>query len=100
MIIAKITPHWFHRWWRKENYEPFRTYYRANSLPRIRGLCMKAGLEVDGVQFSEGCPMYLQGSLPLFFCGVMYERVVNSASFLSVLRHRIILDAHREVCVC
>jgi len=93
MVVAKFTPHWFHRWWQRGKYEPFVTYYRANSTRTLRRLCTNAGLRVQQLQLIEGPPYYLARHWPTFLCGVLYERIVNSTSMLSWLRQRIFLEA-------
>ena len=93
MIVAKFTPHWFHRWWRQEEYDPFPTYYRANSPWRLRQLCEKAILEVRRLELIEGPPQYFDRWCIPFFCGVLYERIVNSTSILGFARQRILLEA-------
>jgi len=94
MIVARVTPHWFHRWWRREDGgEAFRTYYRANSPRSLRRLCMGAGLKVQQLELIEVSPYYLIRYWPLFLCGVLYESIVNSTPTLNWMRQRILLDA-------
>lgn len=92
-ITAWLTPHWFHRWWCSDGEEPFRTYYRANSVFAIRHLCMKTGFHIQRIELIEGVPQYLARYWPLFVCGVIYERIVNSTRMLRYIRQRILLDA-------
>ena len=93
-IISKVTPFWFHRWWRKGGgEEPFPTYYRANSARRLRKICKESGLDVDHLDFIEIYHQYLLRSWPLFLCGVLYERIVNSSSVFRFFRQRLFLQA-------
>jgi SAM-dependent methyltransferase len=94
-IVARFTPHWFHRWWSKGGEEPCPTYYRANSDHALRRLCMEAELHVERVEFIEGPPHYLVRCWPAFLCGVFYERIVNSFPALNWMRQRILLEAVR-----
>lgn len=97
MIGAKFTPHWFHRWWKREGGgEAFPTYYRANSPRSLRRLCTAVGLKVQQLELIEGPPHYLIQYWPLFLCGVLYERVVNSTQLLSCMRQRILLVAEKR----
>jgi len=92
-IAARLTPHWFHRWWRQEGEEPFSTYYRANCPRKLRSLCMKAGLRVERLELIESPPYYSTRYWPVFLCAVLYERAVNSTRILSWMRHSILLEA-------
>lgn len=93
MVVAKCTPQWFHRWWRRGSYDPFSTYYCANSPRALRKLCRKVGLSVKRLELSEGPPYYLTRYWPLFLGGVVYERIVNSTPMLRWMRQRILLEA-------
>jgi len=92
-ISAWLTPQCFHRWWRCGEGEPFPTYYRANSVYKLRRLCAEAGLHIQNMELFEGPPHYLVRHWPLFLCGVLYERVVNSTPLLKLIRQRILLNA-------
>lgn len=96
-IIAKFTPQWFHRWWWAEAYDPFPTYYRANSPCTLRWLCKSAGLDVPRLELYEEFPYYLVRCWPVFLCGVLYERIVNSTHMLKWIRQRILLEAIRPL---
>lgn len=93
-IAARLTPHWFHRWWRRGGEgEPFSTYYRANHPYKLRSLCTKAGLRVKRLELIEGPPHYLTRYWPAFLCGAVYERIVNSTRLFSRMRQCILLEA-------
>lgn len=96
MIAARITPYWFHLWWRcSREGELFPTYYRANSKRKLRRLCKDAGLQVKRLALFEGPPLYLTRYWPLFVCGVLYERIVNITPALEWMRQQIILEAQK-----
>jgi SAM-dependent methyltransferase len=78
----------------REHHDPYLTYYRANSLPRIQSLSRKTGLVVDSLCAVEKEPSYGRLHPILFWPMLAYERCVNScrplhvfgASLLGVLR--------------
>lgn len=92
-LVAWLTPHWFHRWWWGEKFEPFPTVYRANSRRAIQRLCELAGLVVFETSLIESPPIYLMQNSMLFMAGMLYERLVNLSALLAGLRHRIVLHA-------
>ena len=93
-IAARLTPHWFHRWWwRGGEDEPFSTFYRANCPHKLRSLCTKAGLRVQRLELIESPPYYLTKYWPAFLCGVVYERIVNSTKLFSRMRQCILVQA-------
>jgi len=97
MIVARFTPHWFHCWWHREGGgEAFPTYYRANSPRSLRRLCMTTGLTVRQLELTEIYPYYLTRYWPLFLCGILYERIVNSTPLLKGMRQRILLVAEKQ----
>lgn len=54
-----------------------------------------AGLQVKRLELFEGSPYYLTRYWPLFVCGVLYERIVNTTSMLEWMRQQIILEAQK-----
>ncbi len=92
-LAARWTPHWFHRWWWGDEFDPFPTVYRANTRRALRGLCRQAGLSVVAMRMIEGPPGYLKGNCLAFLCGTVYERVVNRIPKLATLRQRIVIHA-------
>jgi len=94
VIAARFTPFWLHHWWRgDETGEAFPTFYRGNSARKLRQICKNAGLEIINIKVMEGAPGYLTRCWPLFLCGVLYERIVNSSKIFSKIRHAILLQA-------
>ena len=97
MIAARITPYWFHVWWEpKKERELFPTYYRGNSKRKLRRLCKDAGLQVKRLELFEGSPYYLTRCWPLFVCGVLYERIVNTTSMLEWMRQVVLRKSIRQ----
>ncbi len=93
---ARITPHWFHRWFWRGKYDPFPTYYRANSRDAIRRLCRHAGLRLEELDLIEGPPRYLKSHRLAFRLGVAYERLVSSTPWLASLRRAMVFAAAAE----
>jgi ubiquinone/menaquinone biosynthesis C-methylase UbiE len=93
-LISRCTPHVFHRWVNRRrgraNQDTFPTVYRLNSAGSIRREMRRAGFCERKLIFRECCPNYLLFSPPAFVCGVVYERIVNSVSFLAGLRVNIL----------
>ncbi len=88
---AWLTPHWFHRWWRRGEYDPFPTVYRANSRGSLLHICQQAGLRVVQMEFTEGPPVYLMKNALAFLAGVFYERIVSMSAMFAGMRHRLLL---------
>jgi len=89
-LIAAGTPHWFHVWYNakcgRAPEDTFPTRYRANTESRIWRLASETGFEVETIEFWEGRPEYLRFSLPTYFIGLLYERLVNSTERLRGVR--------------
>jgi SAM-dependent methyltransferase len=89
-LISRCTPHWFHEYvnrlrGRKDS-DTFPTVYKANSRRDIKQLCKITGFEVEDLKLIEGRPEYLRIFVPTYLIGIVYERLVNSLSFLSTFR--------------
>ena len=85
--FARLTPLCLHKWvnrlrGRSES-DTYPTKYRANSSAALRRLAAATGFKVVEVNFIEGRPEYLRLFWPAYLLGVLYERLVNSISFLS-----------------
>ena len=92
-MIASMTPHWFHKvinqWRGRSSVDTFRVEYKFNShkdiLRSLPGL-----LKLETIEYIEGRPEYLRHFGPLYFIGIVYERLVNRFKWLSGLRIVII----------
>jgi SAM-dependent methyltransferase len=97
-IIATLTPHAFHGFFNAMRGRPradtFPTRYRANSPGMLRRLAGAAGLEVRSIDLVESRPEYLRISAPTYLVGWVYERIVNSVSWLAPFR--VLLIAHLQ----
>jgi hypothetical protein len=71
-------------------HDPYPTYYRVNTLGRIRQLCHKVGLDLVAVFAIETEPSYGRWHSVLFYPMFLYERLVNSHSALKGLRASIL----------
>jgi SAM-dependent methyltransferase len=100
---AKLVPHRLQaplaRWLRhtpKEDYDPYKVYYRANTRRRIEDLCAQAGLEIVSYCTLESGVSYGLGARPLFFLFMAYERLVNASPLFTPLRHTIHCVARKK----
>jgi SAM-dependent methyltransferase len=98
-LIARLTPHRFHRWvnkWRgREGEDVFPTLYRANTEGDICKLARSTGLAVNLISRIEGRPEYLRMSIITYLPGLLYERIVNSLTFLSRFRILLVIELQR-----
>jgi SAM-dependent methyltransferase len=98
-LIARLTPHRFHEWvnkWRgREGGDVFPTKYQANTEGDIRKLALSAGLKVNQIKHIEGRPEYLRMSFVTYIPGLLYERLVNSLSFLVRFRILLVIELQR-----
>jgi len=87
---ASITPYRFHQWFKvkrgTESHDTFPTLYRANTRGTLRKISQSAGLLVTDITAIEGRPEYMRWSPLTYALGLLYERIVNSTDFLSLLR--------------
>lgn len=97
MIVASLTPHWFHQWYlarvaRRTAADVHPTFYRSNSRRPIMAALRAAGLEGQ-LTFVSRPPNYLSLHPALFRLGILYERTVERA--MPMLRARIMVEARR-----
>jgi SAM-dependent methyltransferase len=89
-IGSALLPHSVHlkfnQWRGVDAHDIFPTLYRANTAPRLRALCERAGLRVERLEQFETEPEYLAFSTPTYALGVAYERLVNRFDALRALR--------------
>jgi SAM-dependent methyltransferase len=95
-LISLLTPHSVHklianpvRGLCKDAHDPWPTFYRMNSRPKLRRLAREAGFTGVELRMIEANPSYLEFHPVPFLLGVAYERVVNSHPWLSGLRANI-----------
>jgi SAM-dependent methyltransferase len=102
-LIAQLTPTSFHEFFNRlrgrNGVHTFKTYYGVNSRNAIAKLAKKCGFELRDLQCIEGRPEYLRFSVPSYYFGMAWERVVNRFEFLSGIRVLIVavLQKPREV---
>ncbi len=93
-VISRLTPLAFHRWVNARrgvaSDDVFPTFYRLNTRSRIAALARQAGLRPVEFQTLETRPNYLLFSVPTFYLGLLYERVVNGAAWLAPFRVNIL----------
>ena len=88
--IARLTPHRFHQFVNRirgrAEVDTFPTRYRANTKSDVTRLAHQTGFSVMSVDRVEGRPEYLRMTALTYFCGMLYERLVNMADFLALFR--------------
>lgn len=96
MLIAAITPHWFHELYvgrfgsGRASHDVFPTVYRLNDSKTIISVIRSSGLEPE-IYFLSTPPGYMRFSRVSFLIGVFYERIIEKA--FSHLRARIVVVA-------
>lgn len=102
-MIAQLTPTSFHKFINqlrgRNEVHTFKTYYRVNSRNAIAKLAKKCGFELVDLLRIEGRPEYLRFSVPSYYFGMLWERLVNRFEFLSGIRVLLVavLQKPREV---
>ena len=93
-LIAQVAPTSFHKAFNRlrgrNEVHTFKTYYRANSRKAIARLAKGCGFELSELLHIEGRPEYLRFSVPSYYLGVAWERVVSRFEFLSTIRVLIV----------
>jgi SAM-dependent methyltransferase len=93
-MIAQLVPTSFHKFFNRlrgrNEAHTFKTYYGVNSRNAIAKLAKKCGFELNVLQRIEGRPEYLRFSVPSYYVGVAWERLVNRFEFLSAARVLIV----------
>src|SRR5437879_4457731 len=93
-LIAQLTPTSFHKFFNRlrgrDEVYTFKTYYRVNSKNAIARLERKCGFELKDLRRIEGRPEYLRISVPSYYFGMAWERIVNRFEFLSSMRVLIV----------
>ena len=98
MIVARLTPTWFHRFWighvlhRRADHEIFPTFYRANTRRTIATLLRHAGLS-GRISMLRTRPGYLAFFLPVMLLGIAWEQAIER--FVPALRGRLLVEATR-----
>jgi len=93
VLATKLTPYWFHEWFRKVLLKTSGTHptiYTANTARKLVSIMQKAGLERVEIRSIDAGPAYLCWLAPAYFAGLVYHRLVNRFSWLSFLRLTII----------
>jgi SAM-dependent methyltransferase len=93
-LMAQLTPTSFHKFFNKlrgrNEAHTFKTYYRVNSRGTITRLAKRCGFTLGDLQRIEGRPEYLRISVPSYYLGIAWERLVNRFAFLCWMRVLII----------
>jgi SAM-dependent methyltransferase len=87
---ARLTPTRFHRFANRLrgrlDEDTFATCYRCNSKRQLRRLVAEQPLTIEFLEFQEGRPEYLRIFPLTYFCGILYERIVNALPLLARFR--------------
>ncbi|HTP69599.1 MAG TPA: class I SAM-dependent methyltransferase [Dongiaceae bacterium] len=93
-LIAQLTPTSFHKYFNRlrgrDEVHTFKTHYRLNSKKAIARLAKKCQFELEDLRRIEGRPEYLRFSVPSYYFGLAWERLVNRYKFLEPFRVLII----------
>lgn len=98
-LIARLTPTWFHRYYNRlrgrETIDTFPTLYRCNTDRAVRQVARACGFMVRRMEFIEGRPEYLRLFALSYLLGFLYERTVNSATWLAHCRSVMMIELRR-----
>jgi len=98
-IIARGTPTWFHTLYNRlrgrRTVDTFPTVYKCNSKAAIEKGAEHAGFRVKKIQLIEGRPEYLRIMPIMYFCGYLYERLVNSTEVLAPFRCGLVFELEK-----
>lgn len=80
-IAALLTPTSFHKWFNKKRGRPaehtFPTFYKMNTLNKIRNLFPVDKFKNRTIETFEGPPSYLRINFIFYIIGWLYERIVT-----------------------
>jgi SAM-dependent methyltransferase len=90
---ARLMPHSMHlmlanrlRSLDEGTHDPYPTWFRSNTIGKLRRLCGMAGLEMPSITMVEPEPSYGRAHALLFYPMMAYERIVNMSNALSGFR--------------
>lgn len=95
-FITSLVPHQAQKWFVKyllhgNPAEVYPTYYRANTLKKLRTLAVKSGLVIEKVQMIESAPTLLGFSRFTYLIGILFERILNRVYWLKGFRSAILV---------
>ncbi|MCW5983190.1 MAG: class I SAM-dependent methyltransferase [Bryobacteraceae bacterium] len=73
-----------------EAHDPYPTFYRANTGPRIRKYSAMAGLTPLHLAYVEAEPTYGRRHAALFYPMMLYERIVNGFDLFRIFRMNLV----------
>lgn len=98
-LIARLTPHAFHRWFNKlrgrDEDDTFPTHYLANSPRQILDLARVTNFTAVRTELVESRPEYLRLTAFTYLIGLLYERLVNSTEWLAPARILLVATLRR-----
>lgn len=95
-LAIRLTPHSFHRWFVKnllkgEPHDAFPVFYRANTVSSLQSMGAEFNLQMVHTELVQGAPTLMSFSLPTYWMGIAYERIVNGFEVLAPLREAILV---------
>ena len=98
-LIARCTPTWFHKAVNKrrgrEEHDTFPTCYACNSPADVQKYAAHSGLRVVQTRVIEGRPEYLRFNALTYFCGFLFERLVNSTTLFQPIRCVLMFEVQK-----
>lgn len=99
-ILARLIPYRFHRFFLRstagdEVYNEFPTHFRCNTQRAILKALEGTSLRIERISFLRHYPYYLMFSVPLFYLGVAYDRIITALG-LDILQPTIYLEIVKE----
>jgi len=98
-VVSRFLPALLSNWSRNlpdDAREPYKAFYRFNSISKCRRLLAAAGFEIKGMSLIEKEPSYGMKSRLLFFPMLAYERLVNSLELFCHFRANILCAAKKS----
>jgi SAM-dependent methyltransferase len=98
-ILARLIPNALHGSFLRtcageDVYDNFPTYFRCNTRRAIKKTARAAGLRPVKINYLRHYPYYLMFSLPLFYLGVAYDRIITRLH-MGFLQPSIYLELER-----
>jgi SAM-dependent methyltransferase len=99
-LLARMIPNRMHGTFLKKTqgedvYDDFPTYFRCNSGRAIRNALKDTDLRLSDIRFIRHYPYYLMFSVPLFYLGVAYDRIITALG-LKFLQPSIYMEIEKN----
>lgn len=99
-LAARLVPSRFHRFFLRtaageDVYDDFPTFFRCNTRRALRRAVAGTGLTLARLEYVRHYPYYLMFSLPLFWLGVAYDRIITRLR-LDMLQPTLYVELEKE----